>query len=38
MEVLERNRWVISDAANELSVSRQTLYRWIKKQNLNRPK
>ena len=38
IEVLERNRWVISDAANELSVSRQTLYRWIKKQNLNRPK
>ncbi|WP_072390857.1 sigma-54-dependent Fis family transcriptional regulator [Hyphomicrobium sp. CS1GBMeth3] len=37
IEVLERNRWCISDAACELRVSRQTLYRWIKKQNLNRP-
>lgn len=37
IEVLERNRWCISDAAIELRVSRQTLYRWIKKQNLNRP-
>jgi transcriptional regulator of acetoin/glycerol metabolism len=37
IEVLERNRWCISDAACELRVSRQTLYRWIKKQNLTRP-
>ena len=36
-EVLERNNWCISDAACELRVSRQTLYRWIKKQNLVRP-
>ncbi len=38
VEVLERNRWCISDAACELRVSRQTLYRWIKQQNLSRPK
>lgn len=36
-DVLERNGWCISDAANELSVSRQTLYRWIKKLDINRP-
>lgn len=37
VDVLERNRWCISDAACELRVSRQTLYRWIKKENLRRP-
>jgi transcriptional regulator of acetoin/glycerol metabolism len=37
IEVLERNNWCISDVACELRVSRQTLYRWIKKQNLVRP-
>ena len=37
IDVLERNRWCISDAACELRVSRQTLYRWIKKEKLSRP-
>ena len=37
VDVLERNRWCISDAACELRVSRQTLYRWIKRQNISRP-
>ncbi|MFN3623722.1 MAG: sigma-54-dependent Fis family transcriptional regulator [Hyphomicrobium sp.] len=37
VDVLERNGWCISDAASELSVSRQTLYRWIKKLEINRP-
>jgi transcriptional regulator of acetoin/glycerol metabolism len=37
IEVLQRHRWCISDAACELRVSRQTLYRWIKRQNLHRP-
>lgn len=37
VDVLERNGWCISDAASELSVSRQTLYRWIKKLDINRP-
>ncbi|MCC7250795.1 sigma-54-dependent Fis family transcriptional regulator [Hyphomicrobium sp.] len=37
LDVLERNRWCVSDAACELRVSRQTLYRWIKRQNLTRP-
>ena len=37
VDVLQRNNWCISDAACELRVSRQTLYRWIKRQNLSRP-
>lgn len=37
VDVLERNRWCISDAASDLGVSRQTLYRWIKRQNIARP-
>ncbi len=37
IEVLQRNQWCVSDAACELRVSRQTLYRWLKKQNINRP-
>ncbi|XSG81400.1 MAG: sigma-54-dependent Fis family transcriptional regulator [Methyloligella sp. ZOD6] len=37
LEVLERNQWCISDAACELRVSRQTLYRWLKRQNIKRP-
>jgi sigma-54 dependent transcriptional regulator, acetoin dehydrogenase operon transcriptional activator AcoR len=37
IDVLERHQWCISDAASELKVSRQTLYRWIKKQALDRP-
>jgi transcriptional regulator of acetoin/glycerol metabolism len=37
IEVLQRHNWCISDAACELRVSRQTLYRWIKRQNLHRP-
>jgi len=37
LDVLQRNNWCISDAACELRVSRQTLYRWIKRQNLSRP-
>jgi sigma-54 dependent transcriptional regulator, acetoin dehydrogenase operon transcriptional activator AcoR len=36
-EVLERNKWCVSDAACELRVSRQTLYRWLRRQNISRP-
>jgi transcriptional regulator of acetoin/glycerol metabolism len=37
VDVLERNSWCISDAATELNVSRQTLYRWMKKLDIDRP-
>ncbi|MFD0987791.1 sigma-54-dependent Fis family transcriptional regulator [Methyloligella solikamskensis] len=36
-DVLMRNDWCVSDAASELNVSRQTLYRWLKRQNIERP-
>jgi transcriptional regulator of acetoin/glycerol metabolism len=32
---LERNKWNISQTCNYLNVSRSTLYRWMKKYNLN---
>ena len=35
--VLDRHAWCITDAAADLGVSRQTLYRWIKNQSLVRP-
>ncbi|MEQ1719098.1 MAG: sigma 54-interacting transcriptional regulator, partial [Hyphomicrobium sp.] len=36
-EVLARHNWCISDAAGELDVSRQTMYRWLKKCGIERP-
>ncbi len=35
--VLDRHAWCITDAAADLGVSRQTLYRWMKNQSLVRP-
>ncbi|MEG6507392.1 sigma-54-dependent Fis family transcriptional regulator [Methyloligella sp. 2.7D] len=36
-EVLEQRQWCISEAADQLKVSRQTLYRWLKRHNISRP-
>lgn len=35
--VLDRHAWCITDAAADIGVSRQTLYRWMKNQSLVRP-
>ncbi len=35
--VLKRHDWCVTDAAAELKVSRQTLYRWMRRQALERP-
>lgn len=37
-DVLDKHRWIISRAANELGLSRQALYRRIKKYQLNQVK
>ena len=37
IDVLQRNKWCVSNAATELRVSRQTVYRWLRKQKISRP-